>query len=169
MTHTDSEALRPPKPGQSRREFCVHACQALSLVTVGAVLEACGGSGSPTGPSSLAAQALPVINANVSNNTVALTIDSSSPLSSVGSAALVQTSAGSFLVAHVAQDSFTALTADLHAPDVLHHRVHERDLRVPLSRIAVQHERQRDPGTGGRAAAPVLDARYANGVLSVAF
>lgn len=108
MAHTDSEALHPFTSRQSRRQFCA---QALSLVTVGAVLEACGGGGSPTSPSGIQAQALPVINASVANNTVALTIDSSSPISTVGSAALVQTSAGSFLVAHVSQDSFTALTA----------------------------------------------------------
>jgi Rieske Fe-S protein len=39
------------------------------------------------------------------------TVGSSSPLAPVGSAALVNTSAGSFLVARIAQDSFTALTA----------------------------------------------------------
>jgi len=112
VAHTDSEALPSLTSSQSRRQFCVHACQALSLVTVGAVLEACGGSsGSPTAPSGLSAQALPVLNANVSGSTVSLTIDASSPLSAVGSAALVQSSAGSFLVAQVAQDSFTALTA----------------------------------------------------------
>lgn len=111
MAHIDSEALPSLTSRQSRRQFCAHACQALSLVTVGAVLEACGGSSSPTSPSGLSAQALPVINANIANSTVSLTIDSSSPLSSVGSAALVQTSGGSLLVAHVAQDSFTALSA----------------------------------------------------------
>ncbi len=112
MAHTDTEVLQPLQSIQSRRAFCVRTCQALSLLTVGAVLEACGGgSGSPTAPSGLAAQALPVINATAASNNVSLTIDSSSPLSAVGSAALVQTSAGSFLVAHVAQDSFTALTA----------------------------------------------------------
>ena len=35
----------------------------------------------------------------------------SSPLSSVGGAALVQSSSGNFLVARTAQDAFTALTA----------------------------------------------------------
>ena len=45
------------------------------------------------------------------SNQVSLTIDSASPLASVGSAALVQNSLGAFLVAHTGQDSFTALTA----------------------------------------------------------
>jgi cytochrome b6-f complex iron-sulfur subunit len=88
----------------SRREFCAHA---VSFVAVGALLESCGGS--PTSPSSV--PALPTISAGVSNNAIALTVDAASPLSAVGSAALVQTSAGNFLVAHTAQDTFNAMTA----------------------------------------------------------
>jgi Rieske Fe-S protein len=42
---------------------------------------------------------------------ITLAIDSSSPLSAVGAAALMQTSIGDFLVAHTAQDVFVALTA----------------------------------------------------------
>jgi Rieske Fe-S protein len=38
-------------------------------------------------------------------------VDSSSPLASVGSAALIQTGSGNFLVARVAQDMFNAMTA----------------------------------------------------------
>ena len=38
-------------------------------------------------------------------------MDSNSPLSAVGSAAVVQTPSGSFLIARTAQSSFTALTA----------------------------------------------------------
>lgn len=97
--------------GQTRREFCAHAGQALSLASVagvlGSVLQGCGGGGSPTGPSGLAA--LPVINAAVVGGSVALTIDAASPLAAVGSAALVQTASGFLLVAHTAQDSFVAL------------------------------------------------------------
>jgi cytochrome b6-f complex iron-sulfur subunit len=40
-----------------------------------------------------------------------LNIDSSSPLANVGSAALVQNSIRTLLVAHTGQESFTALTA----------------------------------------------------------
>jgi cytochrome b6-f complex iron-sulfur subunit len=88
----------------SRREFCVHA---VSFIAVGALLESCGGS--PTSPSNV--PSLPTISAGVANNTISLAVDSASPLSSVGSAALVQTSAGNFLVAHTGQDAFNAMTA----------------------------------------------------------
>jgi Rieske Fe-S protein len=91
----------------SRREFCAHA---LTLVTVGSLLESCGGS--PTSPSSgTTAPALAVINTTVANGVVTLNIDASSPLASVGNAALVQTSSGNFLVARVTQESFNAMTA----------------------------------------------------------
>jgi cytochrome b6-f complex iron-sulfur subunit len=88
----------------TRREFWAHA---VSFVAVGALLESCGGS--PTSPSSI--PALSIISAGVANNSITLTVDSASPLASVGSAALVQTGSGSFLVARVAQDTFNAMTA----------------------------------------------------------
>jgi cytochrome b6-f complex iron-sulfur subunit len=91
----------------TRRTFCVQACGALSLTTIGAMLSGCGGS--PTSPSS--APPLPTINASVANGVVSITIDSASPLANVGGAALVQTSSGMFLVARTGQSTFTALTA----------------------------------------------------------
>ena len=93
---------------QTRRDFCVQACRAVSLITVGAALQSCG---SPTSPSGSSAPALPTINGSVASGTVTVTIDATSPLASIGSAALVQSSAGSFLVSRTAQDAFTALTA----------------------------------------------------------
>ena len=36
-----------PAPLGTRRDFCVAACQALSLGAIAATLEACGGGGSP--------------------------------------------------------------------------------------------------------------------------
>ncbi len=88
----------------SRREFCVNA---LAFVTIGSLLESCGGS--PTSPSATLSS-LPTINATVANNAISINVDGSA-LSSVGNAALVQTSNGNFLVARVAQDSFNAMTA----------------------------------------------------------
>jgi cytochrome b6-f complex iron-sulfur subunit len=88
----------------TRREFCTHA---VSFVTIGTFLESCGGS--PTSPSSV--PALSTIPAGVTNNTITLTVDSASPLAAVGSAALLQTPSGSFLVARTAQDVFNAMTA----------------------------------------------------------
>jgi cytochrome b6-f complex iron-sulfur subunit len=52
-----------------------------------------------------------MLNGTSANNSVTLTVDASSPLATVGNAALVQASAGSFLVARTAQDTFAALTA----------------------------------------------------------
>ncbi len=89
----------------SRREFCTHA---LTFVTAASLLESCGGS--PTSPSSTAA-ALPVVAATVANNAIAINIDATPALASVGSAALVQTSSGNYLVARVSQDTFNAMTA----------------------------------------------------------
>ena len=95
-------------PRQTRREFCVRVCQAASVGAVGSVLEGCGNS-SPTAPSSV--PWLSTINATVTNGAIALIVDAASPLSAVGSAALVQTNAGSFLVSHPAQNTFAAVTA----------------------------------------------------------
>jgi cytochrome b6-f complex iron-sulfur subunit len=88
----------------TRREFCAHA---VSFVAIGTLLENCGGS--PTSPSSI--PALPTVNAAVANNTITLAVDSASPLSAVGSAVLLETSSAKLLVAHVAQDTFNAMTA----------------------------------------------------------
>ena len=99
-------------PKTSRREFCAHA---ISLVTVASLVEGCGGggSGSPTAPGSGGggAPSLGVINASVSGNTVTVPIAAGSPLAASGSAAFVESSAGQFLVARIAENSFNAMTA----------------------------------------------------------
>lgn len=92
-----------------RREFCVHTCQALSLVAISGVLDAC--SGSSTSPSGGSVPALPTLNASSTGGGVAVTVDASSPLAAAGSAALVQSPAGSFLVSRGSGSDFTALTA----------------------------------------------------------
>src|SRR6266705_1612442 len=91
----------------TRREFCIHACQTISLASVAGALQGCGGS--PTSPA--AASPLQSGNGTIVNGAVLVTIDAASLLSAVGSAALVQTAVGNFLVAHTAQSSFTAMTA----------------------------------------------------------
>jgi cytochrome b6-f complex iron-sulfur subunit len=87
-------------PRMNRRGFCINACQIASLVALGALLEDCGGS--PTSPSSDSQPQLTTVTVNVA---------AGSPLAAVGSAALVQSNSGAFLVAHVAQDTFNAMTA----------------------------------------------------------
>ena len=91
----------------SRREFCAHAGQAFTLVSIASLLHGCGGSS--TGPSDV--PQLSTINSSIANGAITLTIDGSSPLNAVGSAALVQASGQSFLVSQTSAGSFTALTA----------------------------------------------------------
>src|SRR5262245_8762163 len=91
----------------SRRNFCVHICQAASGLALGSSICACGGGSS--GPSNV--PQLSVINGSVSGSTVVVQIDSASPLAAVGSAAMVRSSGGSFLVSRTAQETFTALTS----------------------------------------------------------
>ena len=91
----------------TRREFCVGAASFVSLATL---LQGCGGS--PTSADSNSnVPTLSTINASLSGGTITLNVDAGSPLASVGSAALVQTSSGNFLVSHTAVDTFVALTA----------------------------------------------------------
>jgi len=91
----------------SRRNFCVHACHAASCLAIGSLIEACGGGGSS--PSNV--PQLSLINGSVSGSNVVVQIDSASPLAAVGSAAMVRSSGGSFLVSRTAQETFTALTS----------------------------------------------------------
>lgn len=94
----------------SRREFCGQVCRAAVAGVVGSALAACGGGGgSPTGPSG--APGLATLNGTAAGSGVTLAIDAASPLASVGGAALVQSSRGSFLVARTSPDAFSALTA----------------------------------------------------------
>jgi nitrite reductase/ring-hydroxylating ferredoxin subunit len=90
-----------------RRQFCSQACQIVSIATVGTAFPGCGGSS--TGPDT--APLLPVINAGVVSGVVTFTVDASSPLASVGGAALVRATTGNFLVSRTAQEAFAALTA----------------------------------------------------------
>jgi Rieske Fe-S protein len=92
---------------QTRRRFCARAAT-LAIIggTLDTVFEGCS---SPTSPTN--APSLPLINGTLAGGGVTVTIDASSPLTAVGSAALVQTPIGDFLVGHAAQNSFVALAA----------------------------------------------------------
>jgi cytochrome b6-f complex iron-sulfur subunit len=92
----------------TRRQFCVHACQAASLIAAGALV-GCGGS--PTSPSGVTAPAAPSVSATVTGRVVSISLDGATVLSAVGSAAFAQTTLGSFLVAHTGQDTYTALSS----------------------------------------------------------
>jgi cytochrome b6-f complex iron-sulfur subunit len=93
----------------TRRNFCVHTCQAVSFGALAVLVDACGG-GSPTSPSTNV-PSLTTVNGTLGSSGVLVTVESGSPLSSVGGAVLVQSSAGNFLVSRTAPDTFAALTA----------------------------------------------------------
>lgn len=96
---------------QTRRSFCVNVCRFSSLVAFGGILpQLLSCSENSTTPEPI--PGLPTIQATLSQNrTLTLTIDANSPLSPVGSAAMIQYSGGAILVARTAQDAFTAVTA----------------------------------------------------------
>lgn len=98
-----------PKHSPDRRAFCMTACQALTLATAGAALAACGGN--PGGPSSTSVTALPTVAGTLTGGATTVSVDTGTPLANIGSAALVQSSAGSFLVTHTGQSAFVAVTA----------------------------------------------------------
>jgi len=91
----------------TRRAFCSMACQAAGLIAAGTLIEACGGN--PNSPGNV--PQLSTVNASVSGRVVSVTIPSSGALASVGTAALVNSSIGEFLVARTGDSAFTVLTA----------------------------------------------------------
>ncbi len=95
---------------QTRREFCLQACQTAALAVFGGawslLLQGCS-SDNPVDSST----SLERINATLVNNTITLTITAGSPLATVGNAALVQYSNTAMLVARTAQNTFTAVSA----------------------------------------------------------
>lgn len=95
----------------TRRDFCAQACQAASLLALGALAPACGGGGNPAGPSGVSAPQLPTVSGTASGGRVTVPIAAGSPLATVGGAARVQSSAGSFLVVRTGQEAFSALSS----------------------------------------------------------
>ncbi len=98
------------KHPQTRREFCTRACQFASLAALGGAVSACGGGGSPTGPSTIGT-ALPIVPGTRANGVTTVNIDAASPLATVGNLAIIQASSALFLVARTGQNTFTALAA----------------------------------------------------------
>lgn len=103
-------ALQPIPLPTSRREFCAHACQAASLLALAGVAAGCGGSDSPTSPSG-GAPAMPTVNGTVSGRSVTVTAATGGALGTNGSAALIQTSIGSFVAIRIADNSANVFTA----------------------------------------------------------
>ena len=91
----------------TRREFCVRACQAVSVLTLGAAFQACGGSST----SASSAPPLPTVSGTLAGRNLSITIDAASPLATVGGAATITASTGTYLVARTAQSTLTAVTA----------------------------------------------------------
>lgn len=96
---------------QTRREFCLNACQAVSLFALSGTLSALLQGCSSNDPLSSNAQNLSKIQSTAVNGTITLNIDANSPLATVGSAAQVQYGGNTLLVARTAQDAFAAVTA----------------------------------------------------------
>lgn len=104
-----SEIVQPPAE-TTRRQFCAHACQAVSIAALAGASAACGG-GSPTSPSGgSSAPAMATINGTVTGRTVTVTVGSGA-LASNGAAALIQTSIGSFAAFRLADNSVNVVTA----------------------------------------------------------
>jgi nitrite reductase/ring-hydroxylating ferredoxin subunit len=96
----------------TRRDFCVAACQALSLGAIAATLQACGGGGgNPNDSGGPPLPALPNITASVVNGAATVNVGGTS-LSSTGGAAIVTTSTvGTVLVVRTGAASVSVLTA----------------------------------------------------------
>jgi len=90
----------------SRRQFCAGACQAASCATLATLMTACGGSSSPTSPSGMPT-ALPVLQGTFNGS--AVQVNAAGPLADVGSAAVVESIAGFFLIARTSTSTFQAI------------------------------------------------------------
>ena len=90
----------------SRRQFCAGACQVASGATLLTLVSACGGS--PTSPGG-ATSTLSVLAGQLVGSSVRVTPGAA--LANTGDAALVESTAGVFLVARTSASTFTALDA----------------------------------------------------------
>ena len=88
----------------TRRQFCAGACQVASGVTLATLFSACGGS--PTSPGG-GSSPLTVLAGQLVGSSVRVTPGSA--LANAGDTALVESTAGVFLVARTSATTFTAL------------------------------------------------------------
>ena len=91
----------------SRRRFCAGACQVASGATIATLFSACGGS--PTSPSGTASM-LGVVPGRFTGPGVQVAV-AGSALADLGGAALVESTAGVFLLARTSANGFTAVDA----------------------------------------------------------
>ncbi len=109
----DSATPATPAAHPSRRDFCLHACQAASLAAVGAVLPGCGGGGNPNSPSPVGSgnTTVTIVPSSVAGRTVSVTVDAAGALGATGGVAAIETSLGPFLLARTGPTTFNVMTA----------------------------------------------------------
>jgi nitrite reductase/ring-hydroxylating ferredoxin subunit len=156
-----------PAPLGTRRDFCVAACQALSLGAIAATLQACGGGSSPNEPSgNFDAPGLPSLNAAVANGAATLSVDGT-VLSSTGGAAMVTSGLGTLLVVRTDATSVSAYSATCTHQQCTINGFTENVFQCPC------HGSRFSPANGsvlrGPATAPLrrFNATLANGVVSI--
>ena len=163
-----AETLGTPVPAilGTRRDFCVAACQALSLGAIAATLQACGGS-NPNEPSDefSGVPQLPAINATVTNGVATVNVGGTALANNGGTAIVIE------LARHDARrpqrhHDRVGVHRDLHPSAVHGHRLHRRRLPVPVPRIALQHRRPGRPRSGD-ANLRRFNATIANDVISI--
>jgi Rieske Fe-S protein len=95
----------------SRRRFCAGACQVASGATLATLFTGCGG-GSPTSPSGGGGNVttLGTVSGRFTTGRVDVTV-AGTALTAEGSAALVESVAGVYLLARTSANSFTAVEA----------------------------------------------------------
>lgn len=93
----------------SRRRFCETACQAASATTLATLFSACSGESSPTSPSSVVSM-LGKLAGRFTSSGVQVAV-AGSALADAGGAALVESTAGLFLIARTSATTFTAIDA----------------------------------------------------------
>jgi cytochrome b6-f complex iron-sulfur subunit len=98
-----ARVLLPGGVMQNRREFV----QALTIISAASLMQACSGN-SVSGSD---APQLATVSGAVNGSIVTVNVDATSPLNTVGNAAIVSTSRGDLLVPRTGQTTFTALNA----------------------------------------------------------